>query len=970
MKICQLSLFEAINPHISVNVFGLEGETVTGPLYHTKNRREIHVNLLLLQSGAKYHYCLIKDLARLLRSNITKKQHQIFICDSCLNHFCNRAKYEIHIKDCSLFKPVKITMPEKGSSQSILQFKNYKALLRRPFILIADFESMLQSIKGNVPTTKSSYLYEKHEPVAVGYVIVCSFDKKYNSYASICCKDPQVWFIEQMKQQAYRIYNILQTEEKLMLPLTPEQQALHNSTTECPVCGCGFSPENCIVKHHDHFTGLYNFSCCNNCNLQIQKDFNLPIFLHNSSRYDSHLFIRELARTTNVSVIASNTETYIGITGWLSNNSMRLTFLDSFRFLPESLETLVSNLSPDMLKLTREHFPDVSEFDLVRRKGVYPYDYMKSWSNFDEQQLPRKEDFFNQLTFSHISDSDYAHASTVWNTFKCKTLRDYTMLYLKTDCLLLADVIENFRDLTFKYYGLDAASFYTSPGLSFAAALKLTRAKIQLFSDVDMFNFISKGVRGGLTNSVTKYAEANNRFMENFDPAKEISYIHYFDYVNLYGYCLMLPLPVGDFRWLTDEEIARVNEMLLEGISDYKNFFKLPQDKSIILEVDLDYPDTIHDLHSQFPFCAQHVVPENCTQRKLICNLENKERYVIHVKNLEQCLRHGLQLTKIHRVLEFTEQAWVKPYIELNTQLRAAAKNEFEKNFFKLLINAIFGKCLECPRKKREIKVVGNWKSARKWILKNNFRRVTIIDENFVLIEMNRTEVLIDKPVFCGFSVLEFSKWKMYDFFYDYLLKNLSESFKIKLCYTDTDSITVSLVLKEGEADKNLSFYDFMRRDALTHFDTSDYPANNVCGIPLVNAKVPGLMKDEVKFQQIHKWISLRPKVYSLVVVDNISVKQTKNPAEKQLEHATVRRIKGLGRSASKKITFDDFYNTLFNNEPLKASYNTIQSKNHQLYSININKLALSNFDNKRFTCANGIDTLAWGHYSLRKNEK
>ena len=589
---------------------------------------------------------------------------------------------------------------------------------------------------------------------------------------------------------------------------------------------------------------------------------------------------------------------------------------------------------------------------------------MDQWEKMFETQLPEKSKFFNQLTFSHISDSDYEHAQTVWRAFKCKNMQDYTMLYLQSDVVLLADVIENFRDLTFKYYGLDAAGFYTSPGLSFAAALKLTKINLSLFTDVDMYNFITKAIRGGLTNSMKKYARANNRFMKDFDPEKEISYIQYLDFVNLYGFCLMQPLPVGDFRWLNDEEIERVKTMLLSGHDNYKQYFNFSQDKEIILETDLDYPEHLHDSHNQMPFCAEHIVPEKCTQAKLMCTLNNKERYVIHCKNLTQCLRHGLKLTKIHRILEFTEQAWLKPYIELNTSLRAAAKNDFEKNFFKLLINAIFGKTIENDRKKRELKLVNNWNFARKLILKPNFLRSTIIDEEFVLIELKKTEILVNKPVFCGFSVLEFAKHKMYEFYYDYVIKYMSDSFKIDQCYQDTDSQIFHFRLKEN-VDKDLSFYDFMRRDALTCFDTSDYPQDNVCNIPLVNAKVPGLMKDEVKFKVIKEWISIRPKVYSMVIVDNISC--IKNSSDQETENSkTVRKIKGVGKSASRDVTFRDFYKCLFHNESLKASYNTIQSKMHQLYSVNINKYALVNNDDKRYTCDDKINTLAWGHYSLK----
>ena len=958
MKLLDIKSFEALNPSISINVFGVEGTKIIGPLYHTSQKKENHINLLFLQSGENSHYCLIKDLSRLIGSAISKHDGKKFICDSCLNHFNSKEKYDLHQKDCSLFKPVQITMPQE--EDAYLQFSSHKALLRKPFIIVADYEALTTPIKESSPTINSSYLYEEHKPIAVGYSLICSFDNKYNTYVSHCSESPEVWFVDQMKSLCQKLYNILLFEDKPMHRLTIEQQNEHDSLTKCPLCDCQFTLANQKVHHHDHYTGLYQFGCCNSCNLKIQKDFVIPVFFHNLSRYDAHLFIRELSRHASVGVIPTNTETYISFSAWFGH--IRLTFLDSFRFLPESLAALVSNLDTNQLTITKSHFPAQNEFDLLTRKGVYPYDYMDSFEKMLETRLPEKSKFFNQLTFSHISDDDYDHAQTVWNVFKCKNLQDYTMLYLKTDVLLLCDVIENFRDLTFRYYGLDAAGFYTSPGLSFAAALKLTKIRLNLFTDVNMYNFITNAIRGGLTNSMKKYARANNRFMKDFDPEKEVSYIHYLDFVNLYGHCLMQPLPVGDFRWLQDKEIDRVNSMLLSGYNNYKQYFNLQQDKSIILEVDLDYPTHLHDLHNQMPFCAEHIVPEKCTQAKLMCTLNSKERYVIHLKNLVQCLEQGLKLTKIHRVLEFTELAWLKPYIELNTKLRAASKNEFEKNFFKLLINAIFGKTIENDRKKRELKLVNNWNFARKLILKPNFLRSTIIDEDFVIIELKKTEILVNKPVFCGFSVLEFAKWKMYDFYYNYVIKNLSGSFKIDLLYEDTDSQIFHFTLKEN-TDKNLSFYDFMRRDALTHFDTSDYPQDNVCAIPLVNAKVPGLMKDEVKFKIIKEWISLRAKVYSMVVVDNMSCRTAE-----QSESKTVRKIKGVGRCASKNVTFQDFYNCLFKNESLKASFNTIQSKNHKLYSININKFALVNSDDKRYTCDDGINTLAWGHYSLKPN--
>lgn len=960
IKICDIGKFEKINPSISVNVFGVEGTKIIGPLYHTKNRKEHHVNLLFLQNGENSHYCLIKDLGKLIGSDISKHKVKKFICDSCLNHFTNKNMFDLHQKDCNLFDPVRIFMPEKGSPDSVLQFNSHKAMMRKSFIIAADFECLTLPIEKNTPTTKSSFLYQKHDPVCVGFTTVCSFESKYNKYTAYHGKNPEKWFVSELKLECERIYQILISEDKPMTPLSPEQQTQHDMTDKCPICDCFFTDNNCKVLHHNHYTGKFESTCCNNCNLKIKKDFSIPIFLHNMSRYDAHLFIRELNLHSSVSVIPMNTQNYISFSVWLGH--VKLVFLDSFRFLPASLQKLVGNLAPDQLKITKSYFTDDEQFKLVTRKGVYPYDFMDSESKLKETKLPAKKYFYNQLTSEHISDDEYSHAQTVWKKFNCTTLLDYTMLYLKSDVLLLADVIENFRDLTLKYYSLDAAHFYTAPGLSWQAALKLTKVKLELITDVDQYNFIAKGLRGGICNSIERYAKSNNPYVADFDPDKEISYIHYLDFNSLYGFSLSEPLPVGDFSWLSENEIERIQTLLLTGEKNYKSFlsFDSQKDKSFILEVDLLYDENLHDSHNQMPFCPEHIIPKNCKQTKLVCSLHNKLRYVIHIKNLIHCLEHGLKLTKIHRILEFTESPWLKPYIELNTKFRTASRNEFEKTFFKLMVNAIFGKTLENERNKREIKLVNNWKSARKLILKPNFHRSIVIDEHFVIIEFKKTEIHINKPIFCGFSVLELSKLKMYSFHYDYIIKNLSEWFKINLCYQDTDSLVYNFILKEN-VDKNFSFYDIMRRDALTHFDTSDYPQNNVFAIPLVNAKVPGVMKDEIKGQILKEWISLRAKVYCMKIENPVSENYDAQDCK------TIRKIKGVGKSATKEIQFEDFYNCLFKNKNLKASFNTIQSKNHTLFSLNVHKVALDYSDNKRCILEDKISTLAWGHYLIQE---
>ena len=190
------------------------------------------------------------------------------------------------------------------------------------------------------------------------------------------------------------------------------------------------------------------------------------------------------------------------------------------------------------------------------------------------------------------------------------------------------------------------------------------------------------------------------------------------------------PLPIGNFLWADSEE--------------FQFWKKFP----CILEVDLDYPKERHDLHNDPPLAPERILVNKV--EKLIPTLNNKEKYVIHHRNLKQYIEMGLKLKKIHRIIKFKEEPWLKPYVKLNTKLRAEGINDFEKDFFKLMNNSIFGKTMENIRKRVDIKLVNNRKSALKFAAKPNFQSVTIFDENLIAIHMKRVKLLFDKPVFCG----------------------------------------------------------------------------------------------------------------------------------------------------------------------------------------------------------------------------
>ena len=235
-----------------------------------------------------------------------------------------------------------------------------------------------------------------------------------------------------------------------------------------------------------------------------------------------------------------------------------LTFIDSFQFMSSSLDKLVSNLPRESLKYISKEFQD-KKLELMSQKGVYPYDYVDSFEKFNESQLPIKKDFYSILNNQHITDEDYHHAQNVWETFNIKTMGDYHDLYLKSDIILLADVFENFRKTCLEYYKLDPCHYFTSPGLSWDAMLKMTDIKLELMTDIDMFQIIEKGMRGGISYIANRYGKANNKYMKEYDEKAPSKYIMYLDANNLYGWAMSQYLPTGGFRWMSEKQINNLD---------------------------------------------------------------------------------------------------------------------------------------------------------------------------------------------------------------------------------------------------------------------------------------------------------------------------------------------------------------------------------------------------------------------------
>ena len=435
------------------------------------------------------------------------------------------------------------------------------------------------------------------------------------------------------------------------------------------------------------------------------------------------------------------------------------------------------------------------DLDLLTDKGVYPYDYFDDFAKFREMKLPPKEAFYSKLSENHIDDEEYERAIKIWEHFGIRNLGQYHDLYLRTDVLLLTDIFENFRDLCMEYYGLDPAHYFTLPNFAWDAMLFKTEVVINPIQDQEMYELVERGLRGGMCQVSSKQAIANNKYMgEDYDETKPSNYITNLDANALYGYAMIQKLPIGKLTW--GKKVPNVMEW-----DENDNF-------AYILEVDLEYPKELHDEHSDYPLAPENMnvleaylsdhqrelfrhyyngkEPKDEKSPKLILNLKDKDRYVVHIRTLKFYLEKGMKVKQYHRIIKFQQRAWLKPYIDFNIDKRKVVKSDFEKDLFKLMNNAVYGKTMENVRNHMDFELVNKQERIQKCINNPNYKSRHVINENLVGVEKYKTILKLDKPIYLGMSILDISKHYMYSFYYDVLKNKYKEN--IRLLYTDTDS--------------------------------------------------------------------------------------------------------------------------------------------------------------------------------------
>ena len=505
------------------------------------------------------------------------------------------------------------------------------------------------------------------------------------------------------KELREKATNLINTEKLLMTPLTHEEPKKHDDSKKCFICNKKFITDKknkyykklMKVKDHDHYTGKYRSEAHSICNLRYKTQKDILFVIHNGSNYDFHLIITELAEEfrSEIHCIPKDKEKYKSFSITLmhkreNNKTIKynLNFIDSARFMMGSLDTHVNNLSglfdcnsenerkrqikikyndksvhtrcktckkrsKQPINPLKDKFPSIYQlakgnmdtFIFLLKKGVYPYEYMDSWKKCDETELPSIDKFYSNLNLEDIDKDDYKHAQKVWSTFNIKNLGEYHDLYVQSDTTKLADSFEQFRTVCLKENESDPAYFCTTPGLAMEAWLKKTGVKLELLTDIDMVLMFEKGLRGGISQAIHRYATANNKCMPNYHSQRLSSYLMYLDANNLYGCAMSKKLPLNGFLW---------SKKLNKYTSDFIKIYDENSSLGYLLVVDINYPKYLHKLHSDLPFLA-------IKQNKLLTTLEDQKNYVIDTSALKQALNHGLVLEKVNRAIVFTQEAWL-----------------------------------------------------------------------------------------------------------------------------------------------------------------------------------------------------------------------------------------------------------------------------------------------------------------------
>jgi len=960
VRVKSIPKFEDANKHldIAINVVFKSEDNLVYPVHASNNLKAKHIiNLMLFFSAppagsldSVLHYARILNINNLVAERKHGKNggwhtRDAYLCFNCFSRMSTPEALVAHVKWCHEKSGQRLVLPE---TDACITYEKKQMEFKLGYIFFFDFETLQKTpdkccscLPEKIAKCKhKSQILAEHEAFAFSLTM---FDRHSQLVEDISYvgHDAMAKFMTTLISLIEKYNEILSNVKPITM--TPEQEVLFITATHCHICKASMKRDR--VRDHDHLSGEYLGAAHNVCNLHRKECKKIVGFAHNFSGYDSHLIMTELGKTAtklNITAIPLNKEKFKMLK--LDN----CVLMDSMSFLNASLEKLV-----DTLKVSNHTFPLISQWltdtnqrDLMLRKGVYPYEFVTDMSKVDAcYELPPRDEFFSQLSGTTPSEDDYIHAQNVWNTFGCKSMRDYTELYVKADTFQLAEVMFQLRDAMYDEFGVDLCHYLSLPMMTKDIMLKTTGVKMELISDIEMIQMLRSNIRGGLSY-------VNQR---HFDVEKETKLreedvsLLYVDANNLYGAAMRFPLPLNDFQWMTEDEIKNFS---MDQISKESL-------KGFILDVDLEYPPELHELHSSFPLAPHQmeitdsILSEYATNlltalkkkqkfksRKLTSTFLPRKNYVCHGLNLQYYLEQGMKLVKINRVISFRQECFLKMYIDLCTKKRANALTKAESDMYKLLCNSLYGKMIENGSNRMDCKFVTDPQQCMKLNSDPRLKGQISFSESFSVAFMSKKTVKLDQSWAVGFSILEISKYIMQVLMYDKLKPVFGNRASVILSDTDSWILAVPSASADDAMEKLGDVMDF-----------SNYPHDH----KLYNARVKnrtGYLKNEIPDDDIVEVVGVRSKCYAIKTKKMMSSK-----------------CKGVKEAAKKKIPFEAFVRCVQGVTEESVTQFTIQSKKHINRLMKCNKVAFSSFDDKRHLLC-GIHSVPYGSMLIKKSRQ
>lgn len=705
---------------LSINVLYRNTKDEVYPLEHQLGGGRNVLTLLLVTAKTGGHYMLITNPDLYLRKVYARTESRrikyatSFFCLNCFSSFHSMAIRDKHVQICMLNKPRREETPPQG--KNYVEFKHRYKQHWLDYIAYLDFECILpntrekckicSTLKCKCDNASSTRKINDQIPICYSFVVIDRNDRVIHEHSHIG-QDAHLDFLNHLlEQEKIWIRDVL--EEYRALKMSFQDTVNFNNSDDCYLCHIKFERDIVKCRDHDHFTGNYLGAACLKCNLQRRRQNRLKIFIHNASKYDMHFIIKALpvfhGRLEGISVLPYNGENFRTLTF----NSFII--LDSLSFLQAPLSTLAEDL-----RLSGHNYNILKQTYLVKEKGsfcrkklemvlnksFFPYEFCTSFAKMEKtRRLPKLKHFYSLLSQKTITAEEHAFARTVWSTYGCKNLLDYCKLYCKIDVLLLAEIFQKFRREMKSFSNLDPAHYISLPAFGYDSMLLITGTCIGLPTDINMVHFFERAKRGGVSFINHRYLcvdgkTENKEQTQRSDTEGQKEEIIYIDKNNLYGHAQLQKLPLAKFKWLTEEETK-----------EFDVYQDTEGEKGYYIECDLHYPSHLHEEHANFPLCpeilevgfdnlspyTQNAMLQNEGRKtysdvKLMTTFHDKLNYVTHIKNLQLYLSLGMQLMKIHRVLEFEQDHILQPFIERTTRARQKATSKFQSDLYKKLVS-------------------------------------------------------------------------------------------------------------------------------------------------------------------------------------------------------------------------------------------------------------------------------------------